>query len=150
MFSIYLTDEFVPESEGQAAYGKLHIEEYAETFITSFVSWTAADYERHWQEACERLIAGENESALIVSYVPPTASEFLVWWPLYREGDIVHVRNELVLYSQMKVPFSIVEPWFSIRERKILTDEGSPISEWDTNLPSIREFLEQNQGPARR
>jgi hypothetical protein len=150
MFNIYLTDEFVPDSEGQAAYGKIHIEEYAETFITSFVHWTAADYERHWQEACERLIAGERESALIVSYVAPPTSELLVWWSLYRENDIVHARNEMMFYTQTKVPFSIEDPWSSVRERRILTDDGLEISEWDTNIRSIREFLELKQATTHR
>ena len=149
MFDIYLTDEMVPESDGQAVYGKIQMEEYTETFTASLVCWTAADYERQWREACARLAAGKNESALITSYVRPPDSEFLVWWPLYREGEIVHVRNELVFYSQTQVPFSVVDPWRCIRKRRITTDEGLEISEWDTSLRSIRDFVERIRKTAR-
>jgi hypothetical protein len=37
MFKIYLTDEIVPDSEGKAVYGKIYIEDYSETFISSLI-----------------------------------------------------------------------------------------------------------------
>ena len=143
MFDIYLTDEVVPESEGHAVYGKVRIEDYTETFVASLVCWTPARYEQHWREACQRLVGAEQESALISSYVESPMSEFLVWWPLYRDGQVVHVRNELVIFSQLSKPFSIEDPWSSIRERRILAEEGSQISEWDTRIESLREFLDR-------
>lgn len=95
MFDIYLTDEVVPESDGLAVYGRIQIEEYTETFISSLVTWAPAQYELHWREACLRLV-GDRDAALICSYVEPPMSEFLVWWALYRDGEIVHVGNEVL------------------------------------------------------
>jgi hypothetical protein len=141
MFDIYLTDETVPKSDGNAVYGKIQIEGYAETFVASLVGWTPAQYRQHWREACERVTCEGKESALISSYVEPSWSEFLMWWPLYPDGDVVYVRNELLIYAQQRVPFSIEEPWGSIRQRRTLNDEGLKISEWETTVPSIREFL---------
>ena len=148
MFDIYLTDEVVAESDGQAVYGKILIEDYTETFFASLVCWTPAQYEQHWREACQRLIDGRQDSALICSYVESSLSEFLVWWPLYRDGQVVHVQNELLIYSQLSKPFSIEDPWSSIRERRIATDDGSAISEWDTTIQSIHELLERKQRAA--
>jgi hypothetical protein len=68
MFDIHLTDEVVPESDGNAVYGEIQIEDYTETFVASLVFWTPARYERHWREACQRLIRDGTESALISSY----------------------------------------------------------------------------------
>jgi hypothetical protein len=141
VFDIYLTTEFVSESNHEAVYGRIQIEDYTETFVCSLVCWSAAQYENHWREACQRLIDGRQQSALISSYVEPSMSEFLVWWPLYSDGQVVHVRNELVEYSQLRKPFSDKDPWSSIRARKIATDEGAKISEWDTGIQSIQEFL---------
>ena len=56
MFEIYLTDEVLPESDGDAVYGTIQIEDYKETFVASLVRWTPAHYELHWREACQRLI----------------------------------------------------------------------------------------------
>jgi hypothetical protein len=145
MFDIYLTDDVVPESEGQPVYGKIQIEDYTETFVASLVSWTRAHYEQHWREACQRLIGDGKESALISSYQEPSWSEFLVWWPLYPDGDIVYVRNELLIYARQREPFSIEEPSCSVRQRTTVNDEGLKISEWETSARSIREFLNRRQ-----
>ena len=61
--------------------------------------------------------------------------------PLYREGEIVHVRNELVPYSQLTKSFTPNEPWALLKKRKIMTDEGLEISEWNTTLENIQQFL---------
>ena len=68
-------------------------------------------------------------------------SEFFMWWPLYREGEIVHVRNELVPYSQLTKPFAPNEPWASLKKRKIMMEEGLEISEWITTVEHIHQFL---------
>ena len=114
MFDIYLTTEVVPESDGHAVYGRIQIEDYTETFIASLVCWSRVDYEEHWHEACQLLIEGMPQSALLISYVEPSMSEFFVWWPLCRDDQVVHVRNEIVPYSQLTKPFSINDPWSSI------------------------------------
>jgi hypothetical protein len=132
MFDIYLTTEVVPESADHAVYGRIQIDEYTETFIASLVCWSPAQYREHWHEACRRLIDGMHQSALISSYVESSMSEYFVWWPLYRDGQVVHLRNEIMLYSQLSKSFLIEDPWASIRERKIRNDDGLEISEWDT------------------
>lgn len=54
MFDISLRDELVtqPVSKGvpgsDAVYGRIHIEEYQETFIASLSFWNRPQYERHW------------------------------------------------------------------------------------------------------
>jgi hypothetical protein len=146
MFDIYLTGEVVPESDDHAVYGRIQIEDHTEMFVASLVCWRPAQYERHWQEACHRIIAGRQQSALISSYAESSMSEFLMWWPLYRDGQIVHVRNELVFYSQLSWPFSVEDPWSSIRDRRIVTEQGLEISEWDMRIQSVEEFLERKQG----
>jgi hypothetical protein len=141
MFDICLTGELVPESGGQAVYGRIQIEDYFETFVASLVCWAPEDYGRHWTEGCRRLFNGNSESSLISSYVDPSMSEFLMWWPLYREGEIVHVRNEILPYATLEEPFAIEDPWSSIRLRRLATDEGFEVSEWETSVQSLREFL---------
>ena len=141
MFNIYLPSETAPESDEQAVYGKIEIEDFAETFVTSLVTWSREDYESQWYRACQRLVEGATESALVASYVDPSMSEFFMWWPLYREGEIVHVRNELVPYSQLTKPFTPNEPWALLKKREIMTDEGLEISEWNTTVEHIQQFL---------
>jgi len=151
MFDIYLTEELVtePVSEGrpdvEALYGKIRIGEFQETFIASLFFWSRTQYEQHWRTALERIIAGATQSALITSYAEPpanvTGDDYLVWWPLYREGDLVYVHNQLLFFRQLSRPFSVEHPWESIGERETVDDEGAQISEWITSVQSIRDCL---------
>jgi hypothetical protein len=143
MFDIYLTDEIVPESEGYAVYSNIRLGNSTETFVTSLVNWTREQYEQQWIKACRRMIGGSSQSALIASYVEPSMSEFLVWWPLYREGGIVHVQNCLLIYSELSNPFTIDDPWPFVQERQVLTGDGLEVSEWDIQIQDIREFLDR-------
>jgi hypothetical protein len=142
MFDIHLTQEIVPESDGFALYGKIQIDGYVETFIASLVNWTRSQYEMHWLNACQRMIDGETQTVLITTYVEPSISEFLMWWPLYREGDIVHVRNEILIYETLNRPFDVEHPWAFIRKREIFED-GYKIPEWNTQIQSIKEFIDR-------
>ena len=141
MFDIYLTDEIVAESDGYAVYGRVHIGEYSETFVASLVNWSASRYESQWLEGCRRLLAGHSSSVLITSFVDPCESECVVRWPLYLEGETVHIRNELVRYSQLEDPFSVAEPWATIRQRKPLTEDGLEISEWSISIEAVQEYV---------
>jgi hypothetical protein len=139
VFGIYLTDEVVEESDGFAVYGRIHIGDYYETFFASLDGWTPAEYCEHWRAALTRIVDGEAQSVLITSYQP--AHILSVWWPLYRVSDVVFVRNELLIYEQLKEPFDVGAPWNLIRERRALTDEGLPISEWTTSVAEIKAAL---------
>ncbi len=143
MFDIYLTKEVVPESGGRAVYGKIILGAHLETFVASLVCWTPEDYRTHWLEACHRIVAGESLSALIASYVAEPMSEFLVWWPLYRDAHIVHVQNEILEYGQLPTPFAIANPWAAIRPRATRNEDGMEISEWDICDHDLQVFLDR-------
>ena len=149
MFKILLTEEIVPETDPgvTAVYGKIEIGQYSETFVCSLVSWDRLRYRRHWWQSLRRLLDGADRSALITSYVQPELANHLVWWPLYRQGKTVHVQNQLLFYNQLPAPFSERNPWSSVGERKILNAEGRTISEWTTDIDSIRTFLERSEAP---
>jgi len=146
MFDIYLTSEVVPESEttAKAVYGKIHIGNYVETFVSSLAVWGREQYRASWTQALQRVADGVGPAALITSYVKPKLpDDFLIWWPLYPVGETVYVRNELLFYRQLRTPFSLDHPWESVRERQVTNAEGIRISEWVTTTQSIRECLER-------
>jgi hypothetical protein len=148
MFKIFATDEIVSESTNNATpafYGEIVIGDLHETFVASLASWTRDDYDRHWRKALERLIAGADRSALITDYVePPTHpsdGSYLVWWPLYRDGDTVYVQNHILFFGQLSQPFSSERPWDSVRDRETVNEDGQKISEWATTIEEIKYFL---------
>jgi hypothetical protein len=145
MFDIYLTDEHVrdpDDGDANAVYGKLKIAGYSETFIASLAYWTHEQYERHWMIALDRIVSAEGRSALITSFVEPRTEGFLLWWPLYRDGDLVYIQNHILFFDQLSKPFSAEHFWESVGQRQIITpDEGIPISEWKTTVSDLRDCL---------
>jgi len=151
MFEIVTTDEPVsePAAEGvPTVSGKIVIDDFQETFTASLAFWTRNEYELHWKRALERLIAGAERSALITDYVPPPArvssEDYLVWWPLYRDGDTIYVQNHLLFFGQLSRPFSPDRPCNSVRDRQVVNEDGQKISEWATTIGDIKQFLSQH------
>jgi contact-dependent growth inhibition (CDI) system CdiI-like immunity protein len=142
VFDIHLTDECVADTDPgvTAIYGKIHIGDHVETFVSSLVCWGRVFYERHWDAATRRLLTGATRSALITSYVEPGLSNRLIWWPLHREGDVVYVQNQMLFYDQLSSRFSIDEPWESVPERRTTNVDGLEISEWKIGIRDIQAF----------
>jgi hypothetical protein len=64
-----------------------------------------------------------------------------MWWVLYRDGDSVHVQNQLLIFENLMAAFEEEEPWKSIGPRKILSEEGLAISEWRVALSDIEDCV---------
>ncbi|SRR5579872_2699841 len=141
MFDVYLTEESVAETDSgvQAVYGKIRIGDFSETFTASMARWSTSQYELHWIAALQRILDGAGRSVLITSYVDPFPEGFLFCWPLYRGGETIHVQNRLLFFDQLLAPFDPNHPWDSIHARRTTNDEGQRISEWTTDVDSIRE-----------
>lgn len=151
MFSIITTDERLPESEADVVpvfCGEIVIGNFRETFVGSLVFWSLEEYDFHWRKALERLIAVGDRSALITDYVEPPAYPYsgghIIWWPLYRDGDAVYVQNQLLFFAHLSQPFSPERPWDSVRDRRVVNEDGQKISEWVTTAEDIRHFLSRH------
>jgi hypothetical protein len=128
------------------AYGTIRIGLFEETFHSNLTFWQPQDYTRHWLEACDRVLKTSHaSSALITSMEDPDSANFITWWPLYREGQKVYIQNHLLLFDQLKEPFRLENPFVHVPARET-KDEGTKISEWETDLGAIREFCEESGG----
>ena len=143
MFDIYLTHKKVDEPDVKAVYGRICVGEYFETFTASLVFWSHEQYKKQWRTALRKIVDGESRSALITSFAEPKEGEFLFWWPLYREGEIVYVQNQILLFENLSVPFVIERPWDSVQERQIMNAEGRKVSEWAITVQDIKEWFER-------
>jgi hypothetical protein len=148
-FSVALLKEFAPDLDSGviAVLGRIEIGEFSESFVTSLMYWSVCDYLRQWREGLERLIRGEKTSCLISSIVDPAVSSLLLWWPMCREGGIVHIQNQILLFDQLAVPFNEEDPYYSVGERRTVTEAGQPISEWNVEQVDIEAFLSRGSLP---
>lgn len=149
-FSIQFLDEPLiypfDDAKTPGAPGLLVIGESKEGFCSSLYHWSKEQYESQWQRAIHVLLNESSKAALIVEYSGPSAASHLEWWAMYREGEMVYLQDQLLLYSQLREPFSIDAPFASLRDRETVNAEGRQISEWSVSLPEIRQFADLIDG----
>ncbi len=124
------------------AFGRIVIGDFTETFVVPLGFWGEADYRASWRRAFEVLEGAPRAvSCLMTSMTDPATSNFLVCWPMYREGEDVYVQNAIVLLDEIEGPFEPGAPWSSLEPRRWMDDDGNRISEWATSMGSLREFF---------
>ena len=91
------------EGDGSAeAFGRIVIGDFRETFVVPLGLWGESDYRASWR-AFEVLEGDPRAVAcLMTSMTDPVASNFLICWPVYREGADVYVQNAIVLLDEIE------------------------------------------------
>ena len=137
-FAIKIIDEKVRESyDMPCCIGEIQIDDYKETFEMPLEYWTMDDYKRQWKEGIERL-KEYDRSCLVAELQDPEKAPRAILWVLYKEGDIVYIRNNL-LYSKRfikmlkKQPFTL-ETCYNFTHAREISDTDMPVSEWKIPL----------------
>lgn len=135
--------EIVDAAGTSGGIGRIRAGRLFERFSMSFGRWEPADYRRSWQDSFNVLLSSTSAvSCLVSSMHDPETSNFIACWPLYREGDVVHVQNRMLLLEQLEHPFDARAPWLSMSPRATVGQGGDRISEWDVSFEAVRQFFE--------
>ena len=141
-FSISLDNE-VFESEGDLMVsGSLKIGDFREDFHASLSYWNRDDYLSQWKDALNRLSQGERRSAIVTAMYDPKTANFIFWWVMYLNGDVVYIQNQVLFLEELERPFYESELYSFIPERETHTEEGEPISEWVIGISAIKECVD--------
>ncbi|GAB2559931.1 hypothetical protein [Nocardia heshunensis] len=140
-FSIVFSD---PDSDREAAMavGVIRLGEFAEYFRAPIGYWGLDEYRASWVAGLERTVDGESVSCLAVAMGDPKTTNFVEVWPLYRDGDVVHVQNRLIFLDQLDHDLDPARPWGSLGERATVGEDGTAISEWTVSMADIEGFLD--------
>jgi hypothetical protein len=143
VFDIFLTCQLVEEPDRgfKAVYGQIQIGDFCETFVASLACWDQIQYAQHWASAVSRIMEGQERSALVTSFLEPSLSHHLVWWPMYRDRDVVYIQNQLLFFDQLAQPFSSKHLWDFVGERRQWSDDDQKISEWALPIQSMEAYL---------
>jgi hypothetical protein len=142
MFAIELQSQRKAEDGGSEALGRIVIGNFAETFRAPLGFWNESDYRRSWRQAFQVLNANPHTtSCLMTSMTDPDNSNFLVCWPMYREGEDVYIQNAILFLEEIKETFDPAAPWNCVGPRRGVDEDGNKISEWITSMDSLREFF---------
>lgn len=140
-FSINLADKQFEVGAERYQIGEIRLGEFLEAFRASLFYWTEHDYLNQWKDTLKRICNGNNKSCLITSMDEPSNANFIVWWVLHLDGDIVHIQNQLLFLDDLDKPFCELNPYESIRRRETVDEEGNKILEWDVPLEDIKVYL---------
>jgi CdiI N-terminal domain len=142
MFSIEINRESLHDdgTRPDHAVGVIFIDGFVESFRVPLGYWSIDDYRQSWCAALHVLEEYEHSrSCLAVSMSDPETTNYIFLWPLYREADVVYVQNSVLFLDEVK-SFSPGSPWLSVPLRERINEDGQVISEWMTDMASIREF----------
>ena len=91
-----------------------------------------------------------SASCLMASMTDPRISNFVVSWPMYREGEDVYIQNAIIFLDEVGEAFDPAAPWECAGPRCGRDEDGSRASEWVTSMSSLREFFGWAVRPRRR
>ncbi|WP_245790373.1 hypothetical protein [Streptomyces monashensis] len=127
---------------GIGAVGRITVRDFEENFPMDLSYWDVARYQASWVRALKVLEGADDAvSCLISSVTDPANSNFILCWPLYRSGSVVHVQNSIIFLEEIANEFTAEEPWRFVEPRSTVDEDGHEISEWQTTIDEIREFL---------
>jgi hypothetical protein len=87
--------------------GRIQIRTFAENFAMVFEFWSPEEYERHWNDAIQRMVDGAQVGALTTSLTNPDMTNFLFWWPMFRDRDLIVFQNSMLFVSELEDPFRL-------------------------------------------
>jgi hypothetical protein len=142
-FSISLFNEIVTDSEisEKNQYGLIQIGDFQERFLASLSYWKPDDYKIHWKNGIRRIIEGADVSCLITSMYDPTTANYIFWWPMYRQGDIIIFQNQILFLNTIRSHFDENNPYEFVGKRRTVNEEGNDLSEWATPIQEITDFF---------
>lgn len=143
-FSIkFINQPFLDEESGELlCYGEIKIDYFKESFLASLSFWNQANYQAHWKDSLQKIASNNfNQSCLITSMYNPQYANFIFWWILYKEDQIVHIQNHVLFLETISEGFKIENIHSYIPEREIYTEDGETISEWSIDIKEIKDFI---------
>jgi hypothetical protein len=129
------------DAEGWShALGGLELGHDSDGFAADLSVWSPRDYESQWRTGVARLAAGEKSSALVTSYAGPNAG-FHFMWPMWRVGDQIIFTERLVPGETIRGPDVAEDFYRAVGERRSVSEDGDPISEWMVPFSDVLAFL---------
>ncbi|MEV5781334.1 hypothetical protein ACGFWD_41850 [Streptomyces sp. NPDC048448] len=121
--------------------GRIVVGDFTETFPMDLTFWDSGHYEKSWANALRRLEEADVvTSCLVSSITDPKTANFIFCWPLYRIRGDVFAQNSLIIFNELDSAFDPESPWHSVSPREIVDEDGNRISEWCTDIETVREF----------
>jgi hypothetical protein len=87
-------------------------------------------------EAARRLLAGADRTGFFTDAL-------WRWWTMYLDGHDVIVQEQILVPEVLIEPLDPAHPYRQLRERRVMSEDGMPISEWRLMLADVQDFVER-------
>jgi hypothetical protein len=119
-FKIEFVGSLAENREGPVA--RIKVGSFEERFRVDLSYWSVQNYEQSWHNALLHLEDGSDVvSCLISSMINPAYANFVHCWPMYRNGNIVHVQNSIIFMEEVADRFEPSSPWKVISPRETVS-----------------------------
>ena len=141
MFDISFVADQPEHMEGghQVLLGRTVLGGFSEEFLASLEVWSPSDYEAHWLDAATRLMRGEQRTGF-------WTSAFQFWWIMWRDGDLIYVREQILVGEGLSASFDPKDPYSHIGPRQTDHAVGETPSEWLLRIDDVAAFIAR-RGP---
>lgn len=146
-FYIRFTGNPASAEEAFFALGEIKILDFSEHFQASITYWRKSDYLSQWKEGLERIRQNLPTSCFVTSMYHPRYANFIIWWPVYVEGEWAYIHNQILFFDQLEEPFDEVNLYKHIPPREIYSEDGQKISEWSISIEDLETFDLPMLGP---
>lgn len=134
-----INDKPIERNNVLVVEAEMRIGDFREILYIPLDWWSLTDYKKQWQEGLMRL-KDYDKSCLVAAIHNPSIRPYINWWLLYKVGNKVYVRNQLLIediYAEQignKI-FTMQNCYEFIPSRGSKYDEdGDEISEWVVNV----------------
>ncbi len=139
MFGIFPEDTPVTMEDEPVLPAEIIIDDFNEKLNIPISYWGLSDYKQSWLKSLESGLANKDHAVLAVSMYEPGKSNFIFVWVIYFEEKNAYLQNRIIFLDEHPnfMPDKINE---FIEPRTTHNEDGMKISEWNTDLDSVRYF----------
>lgn len=91
----------------KASLGQIKIGNFQERILIPTEYWSPADYRQQWIEAVDQISKTGDATALITEMYDPSDANFIKCWPIYKEGNTIHIQNRILFLDQLPDQFDL-------------------------------------------
>ena len=141
MFAIEFIGNPRVEFGEPARRGRITLGDFSEEFVAPLVFWSAEDYRKQWVEAAERIMNGQPCSCFVAAMRESLRGGPVFLWPAYKDGEVVFVQHRFLSPETVTGGFEPSNPYAQVGERRTLSEDGEPISEWQVSVEDMAGYL---------
>jgi hypothetical protein len=127
--------------------GRITLGGFSEGFESSLSFWSRIDYEQQWVRAARHLEAGALASAFITDCYDPATANYIVWWPVWRNSELLVFQNQLCFLAKLEARLNVLDPALPVGRWESANEDGAMVSEWAIDQGAVTSWLRQSGPP---